>query len=70
MTKTLEKFILRHRHHCELPDKSGLPVCRSKATEILELGTDGYCYTVAVCPDCAAYVRRHPHQCKTPKFAP
>jgi hypothetical protein len=60
MHEKLERFILKHRRHCEMPDESGVPICISKAVQIVELESPlGYCYTIAVCNDCARYVRQH-----------
>jgi hypothetical protein len=59
MDKKLEQFMLKEsRHYCEFPDVSGLPVCRAKATHILELTNDdnGRKRMVAVCDDCANYI--------------
>jgi hypothetical protein len=63
MTKALETFILKARPHCEMPDENGAPICISKATHILEVtSSQGYCYTIAACDDCARYVRKHRHE--------
>jgi hypothetical protein len=58
MDKKIEKFMLKEsRHYCEFPDVSGLPVCRAKATHILELKNgNGGTKIVAVCDDCANYI--------------
>jgi hypothetical protein len=62
MDKKLEQFMLKEsRHYCEFPDVSGLPVCRSRATHIVELGNgdNGMRKSVAVCDDCANYIKEH-----------
>jgi len=56
MNKKVEKFILRHRPLCEMPDKTGAPRCKNDATRILPMrGRRGVLWTVAACPDCASY---------------
>ncbi len=53
MTKTLEKFILKSRVFCEIPDENGVPICMRHATHLVEVVGK---YTLAVCDQCAAYI--------------
>jgi hypothetical protein len=58
MVKKIEKFILKQRPWCEMPDERGNPMHMVKATRLLQVRRKGYSFTVAACAACANYLRK------------